>query len=187
MVGIGNPGDKYRGTRHNVGFEAVDRIAARGGAEFKKERFWNSLRSRVALGGHEVNLLKPLSYVNLSGPAVRKVAEDLEVGLADLLVVLDDFWLPLGKIRVRRRGGGGGHNGLESVIRALGSDEVARLRIGIGEPKAEGAVDHVLSRFRDEEREIADRAIDVAADAAELWVSEGVESAMNRYNQSPEE
>lgn len=159
----------------------VDRLADRGGVEFRKERFWNAMRARVTLSGCDATLLKPLSFVNLTGPVVRKVAEDLEVRTSDLLIVLDDFWLPLGRIRLRGQGGAGGHNGLESVIRLTG-DEVPRLRIGIGEPGDGQAVDHVLSRFRQEEREIAGTAIDRAADAVLAWATEGLDAAMNRFN-----
>ncbi len=183
-MGIGNPGREYEKTRHNVGFDTVDLLARRRGAEFRRERFWNSLRARCVLAGEETTLLKPLSYVNLSGPVVRKVREDLSVADRDLMVVVDDFALPLGRIRIRATGSGGGHNGLESVVQAVGSG-IPRLRIGIGAPDPGEAVDHVLSRFRKEEREVIERAIGLAADAVELWASEGVEAAMNRYN-SPE-
>lgn len=184
MVGIGNPGEEYARTRHNVGFDVVDAVAARHGAGFRKERFWNSLRARCKLGGDEATLLKPLSYVNLTGPVVRKVAEDLAVPERDVMVVVDDFWLPLGKLRIRTQGSGGGHNGLESVVRTIGKD-FPRVRIGIGAPEPGGAVDHVLSRFAREEREVIDKAIGLAADAVELWASDGIEAAMNRFN-SPE-
>ncbi|MHC4471604.1 MAG: aminoacyl-tRNA hydrolase [Planctomycetota bacterium] len=186
-MGIGNPGKEYLGTRHNVGFDTVDRLVARRGVEFKKERFWNALRARADVGGDEVTVLKPLSFVNLTGPVVAKVTRDLTVALEDVLLVVDDFWLPLGRLRIRRSGGDGGHNGLESVIRALATEEVARLRIGIGEPDPGRAVDHVLSRFREEEREVVLTTIETAADAVELWISEGVEPAMNRYNAVSEE
>jgi PTH1 family peptidyl-tRNA hydrolase len=146
------------------------------------------MRARVHLGEEAVTLLKPLSYVNLSGPVVRKVAEDLEVETRDVIVVLDDFALPLGSLRIRVKGSGGGHNGLESVVRALRTEKVARLRIGIGEPRPGRAVDHVLSRFGKDEQEVVRETIGSAADAVALWVSEGIEAAMNRYNRSsPEE
>jgi len=156
--------------------------------EFRKERFWNALRARITICEIPVTLIKPLSYVNLSGPVVRKVAEDLEVPVHDVLVVLDDFYLPPGRLRIRMSGGDGGHNGLESIIRAFKTDRVTRLRIGIGEPHPGGATDHVLSRFRPEERQVIEEAIRTAADAAEAWVVDGPEEAMNRFNRSsPEE
>lgn len=156
--------------------------------EFKKERFWNSLRTRISIDEFPVTLIKPLSYVNLSGPVVRKVAEDLEVPVRDILIVLDDFYLPLGTLRLRAKGGGGGHNGMDSIIRAFKTERVARLRIGIGEPHPGGATDHVLSRFRPEERQVIEEAVTAAADAVVTWTVEGPEEAMNRFNRnSPEE
>ena len=188
VVGIGNPGREYEATRHNVGFDTVDLLAGRDAREFRKERFWNALRARVSMDGNPVTLIKPLSYVNLSGPVVRKVAEDLEVPVRDVLIVLDDFYLPSGTLRLRRAGGDGGHNGLDSIIRAFKTDRVNRLRIGIGVPYPGGAKDHVLSRFRPEERQVIEEAIKTAADAVSVWVVEGPESAMNRFNRnSPEE
>jgi PTH1 family peptidyl-tRNA hydrolase len=125
--------------------------------------------------------------VNLSGPVVRKVAEDLEVPVADVLVVLDDFYLPPGTLRLRKRGGDGGHNGMDSIIRAFKTDRVARLRIGIGEPHPGGATDHVLSRFRPEERQVIEEAVRTAADAVEVWAVEGPDVVMNRFNRSSPE
>ena len=161
----------------------MDRLAARSGNEFRKERFWNAERARARLRGVEATLLKPLSYVNLTGPVVRKVGEDLEVAIEDILIILDDFWLPLGRLRMRIKGGGGGHNGLDSVVRCL-SEDVPRLRIGIGSPGEGQAVNHVLTRFRKDELPVVQKAIDSAADAAEIWASEGPEAAMNRFNPS---
>jgi PTH1 family peptidyl-tRNA hydrolase len=156
--------------------------------EFRKERFWNSLRARISIDEIPVTLIKPLSYVNLSGPVVRKVAEDLEVPVRDVLVVLDDFYLPLGTLRLRAKGGDGGHNGMDSIIRAFKTERVARLRIGIGEPHPGGATDHVLSRFRPEERQVIEEAVTNAADAVTVWTARGPEEAMNRFNRnSPEE
>ena len=156
--------------------------------EFKKERFWNALRARISIEGIPVTLIKPLSYVNLSGPVARKVAEDLEVPVRDVLVVLDDFYLPPGTLRLRTAGGGGGHNGMDSIIRAFKTDRVSRLRIGIGQPHPGGATDHVLSRFRPEERQVIEEAVRTAADAVSVWAVDGPGLAMNRFNRSsPEE
>jgi PTH1 family peptidyl-tRNA hydrolase len=170
-----------------VGFMTVERLAGRGGVEFRKERFWNSLRARIDIRGEPATLIKPLSYVNLSGPVARKVAEDLEVAVKDVLVVLDDFYLETGRLRLRRAGGDGGHNGMDSIIRAFRTDRVARLRIGIGEPHPGGATNHVLSRFRPEERQVIEEAVRTAADAVEVWAVEGPEEAMNRYNKNKAE
>ena len=166
----------------------MDLLAGRDATEFKKERFWNALRARISIDGDPVTLIKPLSYVNLSGPVVRKVAEDLEVSVGDMLIVLDDFYLPTGSLRLRKAGGDGGHNGLDSIIRAFKTDRINRLRIGIGVPHPGGAKDHVLSRFRPEERQVIEEAIRTAADAATVWAVEGPELAMTRFNRtSPEE
>jgi len=165
-----------------VGFETIRLLAARAGAKLRRRLFWNALRARTTFGRESATLLMPLSFVNRSGPVVRKAAKDLEVGPDALLVVVDDFWLPPGRIRIRRKGGDGGHNGLESLVRALGTEEFARLRIGIGEPETGEAVEHVLSRFTPEERERMDDAIGTAADAVAAWAELGPEAAMNRYN-----
>ncbi len=165
-----------------MGFRTVDLVAARASVSFRKVRFWNAERARLRLGGEEITLLKPLSYVNLSGPVVRKAAADLEVETGDLLVVLDDFWLPLGRLRIRRKGGDGGHHGLASILSSLATEEVARLRIGIGSPRGGEAVKHVLSRFRADESGTVEKAIEDAAEAVKVWALEGVEAAMNRYN-----
>lgn len=171
-----------------MGFETLDLLAGRSAAEFRKERFWNALRARVSIDGNPVTLIKPLSYVNLSGPVARKVAEDLEISARDVLVVLDDFYLPPGTLRLRKQGGDGGHNGMDSIIRAFKTDRVSRLRIGIGQPHPGGATDHVLSRFRPEERQVIEEAIRTAADAVGVWVVEGPDVVMNRFNRSsPEE
>ena len=127
--------------------------------------------------------MKPLSFVNLTGPVVRKIREDLDIEIEDILIVVDDFWLPLGRLRMRIHGGGGGHNGLDSVVRCVGR-EVPRLRIGIGAPGEGSTVNHVLSRFRKDELQVVQTAIDCAADAVEIWASEGPEAAMNRFNPS---
>ena len=166
----------------------MDVLAGRSAAEFRKERFWNVLRARISIGEVRVTLIKPLSYVNLSGPAVRKVAEDLDVPVEDVLIVLDDFYLPPGTLRLRTAGGGGGHNGMDSIIRAFRTDRVSRLRIGIGEPHPGGATDHVLSRFRPEERQVIEETVRTAADAVSVWVVDGPGETMNRFNRSsPEE
>ncbi len=141
------------------------------------------MRARARIHGVETTLLKPLSFVNLTGPVVQKVRQDLDVDLEGVLIVVDDFWLPLGKLRLRTRGGGGGHNGLDSVVRCVG-EAVSRLRIGIGAPTEGAAVNHVLSRFRKDELLTVQTAIGSAADAAETWASEGPEAAMNRFNSS---
>jgi PTH1 family peptidyl-tRNA hydrolase len=183
ICGLGNPGDRYRLTRHNVGFRVVDLLADRWG-QTGKGRVRDGaavLEVRLPEPGGPVLLVKPMRYMNASGPplrsALRNVAAELD---EDLLVVADDIDLPLGRIRLRRAGSAGGHNGLRDIIGAVGTNEFARLRVGIG--RSGEAVDHVLSTFRSAERELADEAIATAADAAERWLREGIEEAMNTYN-----
>ena len=181
VVGLGNPGKQYEKTRHNVGWMVLDRLAERAG--------WTGhARARDAAatvygryGDLDLMLVKPTTYMNLSGVAVRKVLARQRAPLTDLLVVNDDFDLPLGKLRLRERGSAGTHNGLRSIIGELGNQDFARLRVGIGEP-SRNAVDHVLSRFGKAELPILDEVIDAAADAAEDWARVGAAHAANKWN-----
>jgi PTH1 family peptidyl-tRNA hydrolase len=182
LVGIGNPGEEYAGTRHNVGFDVVDRVAARNRCALENDRRLGAKVGRCSIGAEEVILLEPLSYVNLSGPVVARVLRERDVATEDLLVVADDFNLPLGAIRVREQGTAGGHNGLKSVIGALGTDVFCRLRLGIGEAPPGGAAEFVLTRFRPSERAVVEDATDRAADCAEEWARSGPAAAMNRFN-----
>lgn len=182
MVGIGNPGEEYAGTRHNVGFDVVDRVAARNRSALEHDRRLRARVGRCRLGEEDVILLEPLAYVNLSGPVVAQVCREREIAPADVLVVSDDYHLALGAIRVRTSGSAGGHNGLRSVIGALGTDAFSRLRVGIGEAPPGGAVDFVLTRFRASERPVMADALDRAADCAEAWVRNGPAAAMNAFN-----
>jgi PTH1 family peptidyl-tRNA hydrolase len=180
IVGLGNPGDRYRQTRHNIGWLVLDRIAERAGWSGGRERD----ASRIIWGryrGLDLTLAKPLTYMNESGIAVRKLLARERAPLSDVLVVVDDFALPFGKLRFREGGGAGGHNGLGSVIDELGTEKFSRLRVGIGAPDA-GFVDHVLSTFEPEERERLSELIDAAADAVETWAREGTSKGANRFN-----
>jgi PTH1 family peptidyl-tRNA hydrolase len=182
VCGLGNPGDRYRLTRHNVGYRVVDLLADR----------WEVSKGRVREGAAtievardepvgQVLLVKPLRFMNRSGAPVRAAVRNANADPAtDLLVVADDVDLPLGKIRLRSGGSAGGHNGLRDVIEALGTDQFARLRVGIG--RNGETVDHVLSTFGRDEEGLADEAIATAADAAERWLAEGTEAAMNAFN-----
>ena len=182
VVGLGNPGGEHVGTRHNVGFEVVDLLAARVGVRLRRSRF-HGAAAETRIAGMRVILLEPHTYMNLSGRAVRAAADYYRVGPQGLLVVCDDVHLPVGRIRLRRSGGPGGHNGLTSIIQALGSQDFARLRVGVNEPPPYmSQVDHVLSRFEAEEREAFGQAIARAAEAVESWVGAGVEEAMNKFN-----
>jgi len=181
VVGLGNPGSQYAGTRHNIGWLVMDRIAERAGWSGKGRQ---RDASNVVLGryrGLDVTLVKPLTYMNESGLAVRKVLAREHAPLGDLLIVVDDFALPFGKLRFREGGGPGGHNGLRSIIAELGTEKFSRLRIGIGDP-GRHAVDHVLSRFEPDEQQRLDELLDAAADAVEAWAREGTNKAANRFN-----
>ena len=180
VVGLGNPGARYAGTRHNVGWMVVDRLADRAG--------WSGGRERDAAkvvwgryGDLDLTLVKPLTFMNDSGVAVRKALARARTPLEDLLVVCDDFALPFGRVRLRAEGSAGGHNGLRSIIGELGSQKFARLRVGIGEPE-QGAIDHVLSRFAPDQQADLPAVLEAAADAVETWAREGPVRAANRWN-----
>ena len=183
ICGLGNPGERYRLTRHNVGFRVVDLLADRWGLT-GAGRVREGAAQLEAEGPEPIGrvlLVKPMKYMNISGATVRAALRRADAEPAsDLLIVADDVDLPLGRIRLRRGGSAGGHNGLRDIIAALGGNEFNRLRVGIG--RAGETVDHVLSTFRKDERELATEAIATAADAAELWLAEGIEAAMNAYN-----
>jgi PTH1 family peptidyl-tRNA hydrolase len=182
VCGLGNPGDRYRLTRHNVGYRVVDLLADR----------WEVSKGRVRDGAATIEvardepvgrvlLVKPLRFMNRSGAPVRAAVRNANADPeTELLVVADDVDLPLGKIRLRRGGSAGGHNGLRDVIEALGTDQFARLRVGIG--RNGETVDHVLSTFSRDEEGLADETIATAADAVERWLAEGTEAAMNAFN-----
>lgn len=183
ICGLGNPGERYRLTRHNVGFRVVDLLADRWGltGEGRVRDGAALLEARLPEPIGTVLLLKPLKYMNRSGVVLRAALRQTDVELVDdLLVVADDIDLPLGKVRLRRSGSAGGHNGLRDIIAAHGTDAFARLRVGIG--RAGETVDHVLSTFKPGERELAAEMVAVAGDAAERWLGEGIEAAMNAFN-----
>jgi PTH1 family peptidyl-tRNA hydrolase len=186
ICGLGNPGERYRLTRHNVGFRVVDLLADRWGLTGQGKVREGAARLEAALpeSSGRVLLVKPMRYMNLSGGPLKAALRQTDVEPAsDLLVVADDVDLPLGRIRLRREGSAGGHNGLRDIISALGTTEFSRLRVGIGRPgSARATVDHVLATFSARERELADEAIAIAADAAERWLHDGIEAAMNEYN-----
>ena len=183
IVGLGNPGIEYQFTWHNLGFLAVDRIAGQWGAAVVNRR-GRALTGKARIAGVEALLAKPETYMNLSGLAVRSLVEELEVDPAnDLLVVHDDLDLPLGTIRVRTRGGAGGHHGMESIIGALGAQDFVRIRLGIspGHKVGDGAL-YVLSPVKKPQYETVDQALDAAAEAVKVTLTEGVSAAMNRFN-----
>lgn len=184
VVGLGNPGRAYARTRHNVGFETADRLA-----EQLRGRFRPSLRVRARLcratleGAGDLLLVKPQTYMNLSGDAVAPLMRRNGLGPEDVVVIYDDADLPPGTVRVRARGGAGGHNGMKSVMNRLGTEAIARIRIGVGrDPGGGGLKEHVLSRFSAEDAAAVAAAVNRAAEAVCAWARDGVDRAMNEYN-----
>ena len=181
VVGLGNPGSQYAGTRHNIGWLVLDRIAERAGWSGRGRQRDSSNVAQGRHNGLDLTLVKPLTWMNDSGIAVRKVLAREHAPLADVLIVADDFALPFGKLRFRESGSHGGHNGLRSIVDELGTEKFSRLRVGIGDP-ARDARDHVLSRFEPDETQRLDELLDAAADAVEAWASDGTSKAANRFN-----
>ena len=183
IVGLGNPGETYAGTPHNVGFRVADELAARAGCRLKLQRQFEARVGRGSLQGQAVLIVEPQTYMNVSGVAVAAVLRYYDATAADLLVVLDDADLPLGHLRLRAGGSGGGHKGLSSVVAHVGSTEFARLRIGIGRGTGDrDLVEHVLTPFSADERKVIDGSVLRAADAVEFRMEHGVDGAMNRFN-----
>jgi PTH1 family peptidyl-tRNA hydrolase len=181
IVGLGNPGAKYAGTRHNIGFEVVDYLAAAPNCSPFREKF-EAFVAEMKEGDESILLVKPLTFMNLSGRSVRAVIDFYKLPVDQLLIVCDDFNLPLGKLRIRVKGSHGGQNGLRNIQEQLGTDEYMRLRIGVGQPGPGEAVDHVLSKFKPGERKAVEDAIATAAQATLTWIRQGAEAAMNRFN-----
>ncbi|RMF95387.1 MAG: aminoacyl-tRNA hydrolase [Planctomycetota bacterium] len=182
VVGLGNPGRRYEGTRHNVGFEVLRILAEKwGDGKPRKQFHGETVETRIA--GEKVLLLSPTTYMNRSGTSVAACAGFYRLEPRDILVVCDDLDLPLGKLRLRPKGSPGGHKGLADIIRMLGRDDFPRLRVGIGRPPAGAdAADYVLDRFASEQRPVIEQAFDRAAEAVVAWVECGIDVAMNRYN-----
>ena len=182
VVGLGNPGAEYNRTRHNVGFEVVDALASEWGLTWQHSKAWQALWAK----NEKVILVKPASYMNRSGEPLAAVANFYKIEPPQILVVLDDMALELGRLRLRLEGGTGGHNGLESIILQFGTEEIPRLRIGIGAAPTEGATDYVLGRFFEEEQPLVEKTLSRAADAVKWAIDKGVLSAMNLFNKIPE-
>jgi PTH1 family peptidyl-tRNA hydrolase len=182
VAGLGNPGAKYAATRHNIGFMVADQLAAQFGSTWEKSTKWDALMAKCS----NVFLAKPMSYMNRSGYPLLKIAQFYKIQPAEILVVLDDMALPVGHLRLRARGGSGGHNGLESVIMQFGTEEIPRLRIGIGEAPSAGSVDYVLSRFFEEEKPMVRSTIDHAVEAVKCAIDNDLISAMNIFNKTEE-
>ena len=181
VVGLGNPGAQYANTPHSVGFEVVDRIASEYGAAWEEKRQFKCLMTRATLAGQSVLLVKPQTYMNLSGESVAPVVKYHNATAADLLVIQDDIDLAVGKLRIRKAGSCGGHNGIRNIIERLGTQAFARIKLGVGKDKS-NVVGHVLGKFDPETRVVMDRVVEAATKAVASVISEGPERAMNAYN-----
>ena len=183
VVGLGNPGKQYEATRHNMGFDTIDHLVEdynvpQGGVKF------NAMYGKTMIGGEKVILMKPLSFMNLSGGPVRDMVNFFKIDPEkELIVISDDIDLEPGQLRIRKQGSAGGHNGLKDIIQKLGTQNFIRIKIGVGaKPQGWDLADHVLSRFPDSERKLVDEAIREAADAVEKIIAQGPDAAMNEYN-----
>ena len=182
VAGLGNPGAEYAHTRHNIGFMVADLLAHESGLAWERSGKWDAATAKFG----DALLVKPSSYMNRSGEPLSAVANFYKIAPAEVLVVLDDLALELGRLRLRTEGGTGGHNGLESIIMHLGTEMIPRLRVGIGAAPGDGAVDYVLGRFFEEEIPVVEKTIERAADAVKCAIDKGVLSAMNLFNKIPE-
>lgn len=182
VVGLGNPGARYEGTRHNIGFEVLGELARRWGATKPKSRF-EALLSDISYQSEKLLLCAPQTFMNLSGRSVQQVIKFYQTPLIDVIVVSDDLNLKTGQIRLRASGSAGGQKGLQSILTCLATEEISRLRLGIGRPPPEmDSADYVLGKFRRDELELVDPAIGRAASAVETWATDGVTAAMNKFN-----
>ena len=181
IAGLGNPGLKYARTRHNLGFMTVDELAGRLGVKADRKKFRSKI-AETAIDGHKVILVKPQTYMNLSGDAVRAVVDFYRVEHDHLIVVYDDFDIEKGSIRIRPQGSAGTHNGMRSVVKCLGFTDFPRVRIGIGDHDDTDAISHVIGKISKEEKEPLGRAVEDAASACETIITDGIEKAMNLYN-----
>jgi PTH1 family peptidyl-tRNA hydrolase len=181
IAGLGNPGRKYAGTRHNVGFRVIDELSRRWQIDLSRKRF-NGLVGDGRICNQQAMMLKPMTYMNRSGRCVGEALTFYKQPLENLLVVYDDMALPTGQLRIRAKGSAGGHNGLTSVIGWVGSDRFPRLRMGIGSGRPGDSVNHVLGGFSEEEEQVMSKAVARAADAVECWLMNGVDETMNQFN-----
>ena len=180
IVGLGNPGKEYDGTRHNIGFEAVDYIADKYNIELNRIKF-KGVFGEGFIDGKKVILLKPTTYMNLSGESIREVINFYKISNEEVIVIYDDISLEVGRLRIREKGSHGGHNGIKSIIANLGTDVFPRIKIGVGAPKG-NLVSHVLGKFSDDEVEVLRETIKASSDALNIMVKSDTKEAMNRFN-----
>ncbi len=184
IVGLGNPGRQYQNTRHNAGFRVLDELAHRLNTSFDRTKFDSEI-AQTQLGTNRLLLMKPQTYMNLSGVAVAKAARNKIDGLEDLLIVVDDVNLPLGRLRFRPEGSAGGHNGIKSVIEHVGTDQFPRLRMGVGKSgPADQLRDHVLGGFSPDERPVYERMVERSVEGVITFIEDGIERAMDRFNRA---
>ncbi len=181
IAGLGNPGAQYANTPHSVGFEAVDAIAAKMGAEWEPKKAFNALIAKGSFGGSQVTLVKPQTFMNLSGEAVAPIVKYGNASAEDLVVIQDDIDLPAGRMRIRKGGSCGGHNGVRNIIERLGSQSFTRLKLGVGKDRS-NVIAHVLGKFDPDTRSLMDKVVAAAAEAAEAIVKDGPDKAMNAWN-----
>jgi peptidyl-tRNA hydrolase, PTH1 family len=182
VAGLGNPGAEYARARHNIGFMVIDLLAAQLGLTWEKSNKWDAVSAKHG----EVIFVKPTSYMNRSGHPLSAITQFFKISPQEMLVVLDDFSLPLGRLRIRQSGGPGGHNGLESIIVQFGTEEIPRLRIGIGQAPIDDATHYVLGNFFEEEKSLVKSAIERATEAVKCAIDKGLVSAMNTFNKIEE-
>lgn len=183
LMGLGNPGPEYEGTRHNVGFAIADRLVRRLRTTYSSG--YRCVLARAVVRGVQVLVVKPMTYMNRSGEIIPMLLREQRVCPQDFLIMYDDMSLPVGRLRLRAGGSSGGHNGMKSVLAHMGTEGVPRLRVGIGQPSMSsggGAVEHVLSRFSISERAVVDQVIDLAVEAALVFLFDGIETAMSTFN-----
>lgn len=182
VVGLGNPGPEYERTRHNIGFMVLDRLAADWRVQWQRDAKWGAYWAKA----DKVLLVKPMTYMNRSGGPLQAIAQFYKIAPAEIFPVFDDMALPLGRLRIRLAGSSGGHNGMASIITTFGTDEIARLRVGIGAAPNAGAIDYVLGRFFEEEMPAVDKTVSRAVEAVKCAIDKSVLSAMNTFNKFPE-
>ena len=180
IVGLGNPGNEYKNTRHNIGFDAIEAIAEKYNIDINREKF-KGVYGEGFINNEKVILFMPTTYMNLSGEAVGPIMNFYKLTEDDLIVIYDDISLDVGRIRLREKGSAGGHNGIKSLIANLGTDVFSRIKVGVGQPKGD-LVKHVLGKFSDEEREILNKLLDEVVNATEEIIKTNTKEAMNKYN-----